>query len=121
MASQSPRINSAPPNRRDASSFASITANGRIRRIKGRNVLRFAQQRLLLNAALDEYHITVTPEAAARYIKQLLGIKPTESCLRKDMETLGKLAKEGIARPLMTSTGLPAIKPDRNTWLHWWA
>jgi len=63
---------------------------------KKKDLMRFAQQRLLLNSELEEYHITVTQAAAARFIKQLLGIKPTDNVpADKIVETLSKLAKEG--------------------------
>jgi len=63
---------------------------------KKKDLIRFAQQRLLLNAELAEYHITPTPAAGARFIKQLLGIKPTDNVpTDKIVETLTKLAQEG--------------------------
>ncbi len=63
---------------------------------KRKDVRRFAEQRLLLNAELEQYHITVTPEAAARYTKQLLGVKPDDAVpAEKIVETLVKLTHEG--------------------------
>jgi hypothetical protein len=57
---------------------------------------RIAEQRLLLTAELEQYHIAVTADAAARYTKQLLGIKPEDSVpAEKIMEELMKLAREG--------------------------
>ena len=61
-----------------------------------KDVLHFAEQRLLLNAELEQYHITATPEAAARYTKQLLGVRPDDPVpAEKIMEELAKLAHEG--------------------------
>jgi hypothetical protein len=63
---------------------------------KEKDVLRFAQQRLLLNAELDQLHITVTPDAAARYTKMLLGVKPGDQVPpERIVEELGKLSREG--------------------------
>jgi hypothetical protein len=63
---------------------------------KKKSLESFAQQRLLLNAELEEFHITATPEAAARYTRQLLGIKPGDAVpVDKISETLTKLAQEG--------------------------
>jgi hypothetical protein len=39
---------------------------------------RWAEQRLLLDAELQKYNINVTPEAAARFTKQLLGLRPDQ-------------------------------------------
>jgi len=61
-----------------------------------KDVRRFAEQRLLLNAELEQFHIVPTPEAAARYTRQLLGIKPDDAVpADKILETLVKLAREG--------------------------
>ena len=63
---------------------------------KKKELVSFAEQRLLLNAELEQYHITVTPEAAARYTKLLLGVKPEDAVpAEKIMEELVKLAREG--------------------------
>jgi len=57
---------------------------------------QFAEQRLLLNAELEQYHITATPDAAARYTKRLLGVRPDDAVpADKILETLVKLAREG--------------------------
>jgi hypothetical protein len=57
---------------------------------------QIAAQRLLLNAELEQYHINVTADAAARYIRQLFGIKPTDNVpTEKIMEEVVKLAREG--------------------------
>jgi hypothetical protein len=61
-----------------------------------KEVRRFAEQRLLLNAELEQFHITATPELAARYTKQLLGVRPDDAVpAEKIMEELVKLAREG--------------------------
>jgi hypothetical protein len=63
---------------------------------KKKDVRRFAEQRLLLNAELEQYHITATPEAAARYTKQIFGVKPDDAVpADKILEELVKLAREG--------------------------
>jgi hypothetical protein len=63
---------------------------------KKKDLERLADQRLLLDAELEEYHITATPEAGARFLKQLLGIKPTDVVpTDKILDTLDKLGKEG--------------------------
>jgi hypothetical protein len=63
---------------------------------KKKTLVQIAEQRLLLEAELQEYHITVTTEAAARYTRQLLGIKPDDVVPpEKILETLTKLASEG--------------------------
>ena len=63
---------------------------------KMKDVRHFAEQRLLLNAELEQYHIAVTPEAAARYIKQLFGVKPEDAVTaEKLMEEVMQLAREG--------------------------
>jgi hypothetical protein len=40
---------------------------------------RWAEQRLLLDAELQKYNINITPEGAARYTKQLLGLRPDQA------------------------------------------
>jgi hypothetical protein len=40
---------------------------------------RWAEQRLLLDAELKQYNINVTPQAAARYTKQILGLRPDQA------------------------------------------
>lgn len=61
-----------------------------------KSVTAFAEQRLLLNAEMERLHITATQEAAARYIKQILGIKPGEVVpADKIMETLDRIGREG--------------------------
>lgn len=61
-----------------------------------KEIEQIARQRLMLNAEMAEYHISATPEAAARYTKQLLGINPDENVpADKIIETLSKLAQEG--------------------------
>jgi hypothetical protein len=40
---------------------------------------RWAEQRLLLDSELKQYNINVTPEAAARYTKQILGLRPDQA------------------------------------------
>jgi hypothetical protein len=40
---------------------------------------RWAEQRLLLDAELKQYNINVTPEAAARYTKQIMGLRPDQA------------------------------------------
>jgi hypothetical protein len=40
---------------------------------------RWAEQRLLLDAELNQYNINVTPAAAARYTKQILGLRPDQA------------------------------------------
>jgi hypothetical protein len=63
---------------------------------KRKNLLSLAHQRLLLTSELEQYHITPTPEAAARYTRQLLGIKPEDVVpADKILETLGKMGQEG--------------------------
>jgi hypothetical protein len=63
---------------------------------KNKDLRRFAEQRLLLNAELDQYHIKPTAEAAARYTRQLLGVKPDDAVpVEKILEELAKLAHEG--------------------------
>jgi hypothetical protein len=63
---------------------------------KMKDVRRFAQQRLLLNAELEQYHITPTPEAAARYTKQILGVKPDDAVpAERILDALVKLSREG--------------------------
>jgi hypothetical protein len=63
---------------------------------KKKDLLRIAVQRLLLDAALEDYHITVTPEATARYTRQLFGIKPGDAVPPdKILEELNKLTHEG--------------------------
>jgi len=44
-----------------------------------KQVEQFAEQRLLLDAELKEYHINVTTEAKARLTKQLLGLRPDQA------------------------------------------
>jgi hypothetical protein len=61
-----------------------------------KDVRRFAEQRLLLNAELEQFHITPTQEAAARYTKQLLGVRPEQAVpAEKILEELVKLGREG--------------------------
>jgi hypothetical protein len=56
----------------------------------------FADTRLLLISELEQYHITATSEASARYTRQLLGIKPEDVVpADKILETLKKLGQEG--------------------------
>jgi len=63
---------------------------------KKKDLQRFAEQRLLLNAELEQYHITATPEAAVRYTKQIFGVKPDDAVpADKILEELVKLAHEG--------------------------
>jgi hypothetical protein len=63
---------------------------------KKKDLLRFAQQRILINAELEQYHITVTAAAAARYTKMFLGIKPDDNVpAEKILDALGKLAHDG--------------------------
>ncbi|HUD45967.1 MAG TPA: peptidylprolyl isomerase [Candidatus Baltobacteraceae bacterium] len=40
---------------------------------------RWAEQRLLLDSELKQYNINVTPEAAARYTRQILGLRPDQA------------------------------------------
>jgi hypothetical protein len=40
---------------------------------------RMADQRLLLDAEMKQYNINVTPEAAARYTKQMMGLRPDQA------------------------------------------
>ncbi len=47
-------------------------------------VLEIAHQFLLVDAELRRHHIEVTPEAAARFTKQIAGLKPTDA-LSKEM------------------------------------
>jgi hypothetical protein len=61
-----------------------------------KDVKVFAQQRLLLNAELDRFHIAATPEAAARYTKLFFGINPNDNIpAEKILDELVKLAREG--------------------------
>ncbi len=61
-----------------------------------KELVQIAQQRLLLNAELEQFHIKVTADAAARYTRQLLGIKPEDNVpADKIYEELVKLAHEG--------------------------
>jgi len=63
---------------------------------KKEDLKQFAWQRLLLDSEIKSFHITVTQEAAARYIKALLGVKPGEVVpADKILEVLTKLAQEG--------------------------
>jgi hypothetical protein len=63
---------------------------------KNKDVRHFAEQRLLLNAELEQYHITATPEAAARITRQLLGVKPDDTVPpEKIVDAIVKLAHEG--------------------------
>jgi hypothetical protein len=63
---------------------------------KKKDLIRFAQQRLLINSELEEFHITPNQTASARFIKQLLGIKPTDNVpADKIVETLTKLGRDG--------------------------
>jgi hypothetical protein len=67
---------------------------------KKKDLQRFAEQRLLLNAELEQYHITATPEVAARYIKQVFGVKPDDTVPpEKIMEEIAKLARDGNVTP----------------------
>lgn len=59
-------------------------------------LMQYTDQQLLLNAELDQYHITVTPEAAARYTKMFLGIRPDDPVPpERIMDALAKLAHDG--------------------------
>jgi hypothetical protein len=63
---------------------------------KEKDLRRFAEQRLLLNAELEQFHITATPEAAARFTRQIFGVKPEDAVpADRIMEELVKLAREG--------------------------
>lgn len=63
---------------------------------KKEQLTQIARQRVLLISLLDQYHIVPTQEAAARFIKQLLGVRPTDVVSQdKINEVLTKLAHEG--------------------------
>lgn len=63
---------------------------------KKKNLESYVQQRLLINSELEQFHIHPTAEAAARYIRQLLGIKPEDVVsVDKIWEVLDKLSYEG--------------------------
>jgi hypothetical protein len=40
---------------------------------------RWAEQRLLLDSEMKQYNIDVTPQAAARYTKQIMGLRPDQA------------------------------------------
>ena len=40
---------------------------------------RWTEQRLMLDAELQKYNIRITPEAAARYTKQMMGLRPDQA------------------------------------------
>jgi hypothetical protein len=61
-----------------------------------KNLENIIQQRLLLQAELDQYHINPTTESTARFIRQFIGIKPGDVVpADKIMETLDKIGAEG--------------------------
>jgi hypothetical protein len=61
-----------------------------------KEVQSFTEQRLLLNAEMDQFHIVPTVEAAARYTKMYLGVNPDQAVsAERILEELAKLAHEG--------------------------
>jgi hypothetical protein len=63
---------------------------------KQKDLRRFAEQRLVLNYELENYHIAVSTEAAARFLRQVLGVKPEDNISpAKIVEALTKLGQEG--------------------------
>ena len=63
---------------------------------KKKELMQYAQQGLIIDAELKALQITPTSEAAARYTKMLLGVKPEDPVpADKILEALTKLAHEG--------------------------
>jgi hypothetical protein len=61
-----------------------------------KQLTQIADQQLLLDAELQQFHITVTPDAAARYTKIFLGVKPTDSVPpERIMDAVARLVHEG--------------------------
>jgi hypothetical protein len=73
---------------------------------KKEDVLHWAEQRLLLNAELRDYHIEVPPAATARMAKQIFGLRPDETLpmdkyhefIQKELEAKGGLSEEDFER-----------------------
>jgi len=93
MASPSPPNNSPPPCEKGVFSFASNYGEWPDSK-KKRRFDAFRQQRLLLNSELEGIPYHITQAAAARFIKQLLGMKTHGQCPRRQIvETLSKWPK----------------------------
>jgi len=58
-------------------------------------VTQWAEQRLLLDAELKEHNINVTPEAAARVAKQILGVPPEQAIA---MDKFGDFVQNELGR-----------------------